>query len=76
MKKSDPSIGFGIIDPTMLERLTRNVRKTRNDCVLGFICRRFLSNILFFEVERRRCELDNIVGSVAIIEKVYERGKR
>lgn len=26
--------------------------------------------------ERRRCELDNIVGSMAIVEKIYERSKR
>ena len=49
----DTSTSFGIVDPTMLERLARDVREDRSDCVLGFICHRFLSDILFFEVERR-----------------------
>ena len=76
MKQSDSSVGFGVANPTMLERLKRDVRKNRSDCVLGFICHRFLSDVLFFEVERRWCELDNIVGSMAIVEKTYESDER
>ena len=72
----DTFTGFGVADPTMLERLKRDVRQARSDCVLGFISRWFLSDVLLFEVERRWWELDNIVGSVAIIEKVYKRSKR
>lgn len=53
MGVNDTSTGFGVANPTMLERLTRDVRKTRNDCVLGFICRLFLSDVLLFEVEGR-----------------------
>ena len=71
----DTFIGFGADDPTMLERLERDVRKTRSNCVLGFICRLFLSDVLLFEVEGRWGELDNIVGSMAIVERVYERGE-
>lgn len=51
--KDDNFIDSVLSDPTMLERLQRDVRKTRSDCVLGFICHLFLSDILFFEVERR-----------------------
>ena len=72
----DTSTSFAIVDPTMLERLERNVRRARSDCVLGFICCLFLSDVLLFEIKRRRCELDNIVGSIAIVEKIYERSKR
>ena len=72
----DTFTGFGAFGPTMLERLERDVRKARSDCNLGSVSRLFLSDVLFLEVERRWCELDNIVGSMAIIEKVYERGKR
>lgn len=54
MGSNDISSGFGATNPTMLERLERDVRKTRSDCVLGFICCLFLSDILLFEVERRR----------------------
>ena len=53
MKVNDTFTGFGAFGPTMLERLERDVRKTRSDCVLGFICRLFLSDVLLFEVERR-----------------------
>ena len=53
MKKSDPSIGFGADNPTMLERLKRDVWKDRSDCNLGSVSRLFLSDVLFFEVERR-----------------------
>ena len=60
----------------MLERLKRDVRKDRSDRNLGSVSRLFLSDVLLFEVERRWCELDSIVSSMAIIEKVYERGKR
>ena len=72
----DTSADFGIADPTMLERLERDVRKTRGNCTLGFICHLFLSDVLLFEVERRWWELDNIVGFMAIVEKVYKRSKR
>ena len=72
----DTFTGFGVVDPTMLERFERDVRRARSDYVLGFICRLFLSDVLLFEVKRRRCELDNIVGSIAIVEKIYERSKR
>lgn len=72
----DTSTGFGVADPTMLERLERDVRKTRGNCTLGIIHHLFLSDILSFRLERRRLELDNTVGSIAIVEKVYERGKR
>ena len=60
----------------MLERFEGDVWEARGDCVLGLVCLRFLSDILLFGLERRRCELDNIVGSMAIIEKIYERSKR
>ena len=53
MKKSDPSIDFGVVNPTMLERLERDVWETRNDCFLGFIYLLFLSDVPFFEIERR-----------------------
>ena len=76
MKQSDSSVGFGVANPTMLERLKRDVRETRGNCALGSVIRLFLSDVLFFEVEKRWCELDSIVGFMAIIEKVYERGKR
>ena len=59
----------------MLERFERDVWKTRGDCVLGLVCLRFLSDILLFGLERRRCKLDNVAGSMAIVEKVYERGE-
>lgn len=49
----DTSTGFGVVNPTMLERLERDVRKARSNCVLGFIGRLFLSDVLRFEVERR-----------------------
>ncbi len=52
MKENDPSVGFGVADPTMLERLERDVRRTRSDYALGFICSLFLSDVLFFEVEK------------------------
>ena len=60
----------------MLERLERDVRKARSDCNLGSVSRLFLSDVLLFEVEGRWWELDNIVGSMAIVEKVYKRSKR
>ena len=53
MKQSDSSVGFGVANPTMLERLKRDVRKARSDCNLGSVSRLFLSDVLFFEVERR-----------------------
>ena len=49
----DTFTGFGVVDPTMLERLERDVRKTRSDCNLGSVSRLFLSDVLLFEVERR-----------------------
>ena len=49
----DPSIGFGVADPTMLERLERDVWQTRSDCNLGSVSRLFLSDVLLFKVERR-----------------------
>ena len=55
MKESDPSISFGVDDPTMLERLERDVRKTRSNCNLGSVSRLFLSDVLLFEVEGRWC---------------------
>ena len=72
----DTFTGFGAVDPTMLERLERDVRKTRSDCNLGSVSRLFLSDVLLFEVEWRWWELDNVVGSMAIVEKVYKRSKR
>ena len=51
----DTFTGFGAVDPTMLERLERDVRKTRSNCNLGSVSRLFLSDVLLFEVERRRC---------------------
>lgn len=72
----DSSTSFGAVDPTMLERLERDVRKTRSDCNLGSVNRLFLSDVLLFEVERRWWKLDNIVGSMAIVEKIYKRSKR
>ena len=51
----DPSISFGVADPTMLERLERDVWQTRSDCNLGSVSRLFLSDVLLFEVERRWC---------------------
>ena len=75
-KLCDTFVGFGTADPTVLERLQRDVRKSRGDCVLGIIHHLFLSDILSFRLERRRLELDNIVGSMAIVEKIYERSKR
>ena len=72
----DTLIGFGAFDPTMLERLKRDVRKARSNCNLGSVSRLFLSDVLLFEVERRWWELDNVVGSMAIVEKVYKRSKR
>lgn len=71
----DTFTGFGVADPTMLERLERDVRKARSDCNLGFVSRLFLSDVLLFEVEGRWWELDNVVGSMAIVEKVYGRGE-
>ena len=53
MKQSDSSVGFGVANPTMLERLKRDVRETRGNCALGSVIRLFLSDVLFFEVERR-----------------------
>ena len=53
MKQSDSSVGFGVANPTMLERLKRDVRKDRSDCNLGSVSRLFLSDVLLFEVERR-----------------------
>lgn len=52
-RDNDTFAGFGVVDSTMLERLERDVRKIRNDCVLGFICHLFLSDVLHFEVARR-----------------------
>ena len=49
----DTSTDFRVVDPTMLERLERDVRKARSDCNLGSVSRLFLSDVLFFEVERR-----------------------
>ena len=49
----DTFTGFGAADPTMLERLERDVRKTRSNCNLGSVSRLFLSDVLLFEVERR-----------------------
>ena len=49
----DTSTGFGVVDPTVLERLERDVRKTRSDCNLGSVSCLFLSDVLLFEVERR-----------------------
>ena len=72
----DTFTGFGAFGPTMLERLERDVRKTRSNCNLGSVSRLFLSDVLLFEVERRWWELDNIVGFMAIVEKVYKRSKR
>ena len=60
----------------VLERFERDVWEARSDCVLGLICLLFLSDILLFGLERKRCKLDNIVGSMASVEKVYERAKR
>ena len=71
----DTSADFGVANPTMLERLERDVRKDRSDCNLGSVSRLFLSDVLLFEVERRWWELDNVVGSMAIVEKVYGRGE-
>ena len=72
----DTFTGFGADDPTMLERLERDVRKTRSDRNLGSVSRLFLSDVLLFEVEGRWWELDNVVGPMAIVEKVYEKSKR
>lgn len=36
----------------------------------------FFLMFYFFEVERRWWKLDNIVGSMAIVEKIYKRSKR
>ena len=72
----DTSIGFGVVDPTMLERFERDVRKTRSDRNLGSVSRLFLSDVLLFAIERRWWKLDNIVGSMAIVEKIYQRSKR
>ena len=72
----DTFIGFGAFDPTMLERLERNVRQARSDRNLGSVSRLFLSDVLLFEVERRWWELDNIVGFMAIVEKIYKRDER
>ena len=52
----DTFTGFGVADPTMLERLERDVRKTRSDCNLGSVSRLFLSDVLLFEVEGRWCD--------------------
>ena len=49
----DTFTGSVAADPTMLERLERDVRKTRSDCNLGSVSRLFLSDVLLFEVERR-----------------------
>lgn len=49
----DTFTGFGVADPTMLERLERDVRKARSDCNLGSVSRLFLSDVLLFEVEGR-----------------------
>lgn len=49
----DTFTGFGVADPTMLERLERDVRKDRSDCNLGSVSRLFLSDVLLFEVEGR-----------------------
>ena len=51
----DTYTGFGVADPTMLERLERDVRKIRNDCVLDSVNHLFLSDVLLFKVERRWC---------------------
>lgn len=59
----------------MLERFERDVWEARSDCVLGLVCLRFLSDILLFRLERRRCKLDNVAGFMAIVEKVYKRGE-
>ena len=72
----DTFTGFGVADPTMLERLERDVRKARSDCNLGSVSRLFLSDVLLFEVEGRWWKLDSVVGSMAIVEKVYKRSKR
>ena len=72
----DTSADFGVANPTMLERLERDVWKDRSDRNLGSVSRLFLSDVLLFEVERRWWELDNVVGSMAIVEKVYGRGER
>ena len=72
----DTFTGFVAADPAMLERLERDVRKTRSDCNLGSVSCLFLSDVLLFEVERRWWKLDNIVGFMAIIEKIYKRSKR
>ena len=72
----DTFTGFGVADPTMLERLERNVRRDWINRNLGSVSRLFLSDVLLFEVEGRWWELDNVVGSMAIVEKVYKRSKR
>ena len=72
----DTFTGFGAVDPTMLERLERDVRKTRSDCNLGSVNCLFLSDVLLFKVEGRWWELDNVVGSMAIVEKIYKRDER
>lgn len=53
MGVNDISSGFGATNPTMLERLERDVRKTRVYFDLDYICHLFLFNFLLFEVERR-----------------------
>ena len=76
MKANDSSTGFGAFDPTMLERLERNVWEDWSNCVLGFICHLFLSDVLLFEIERRWWELDNFVDFVSSWTTMLERYQR
>ena len=52
-RANDTFAGFWVVDSTMLERFERDVWETRNDCFLGFIYLLFLSDVPFFEIERR-----------------------
>lgn len=52
MGSNDISSGFGATNPTMLERLERDVRKTRVHFNLGFVDPLFLSDVLLFEVKK------------------------
>ena len=75
MQADDYLTCSGLDCQKMLERFERDVWEARSDCVLGLVCLRFLSDILLFRLERRRCKLDNVAGSMAIVEKVYKRGE-
>lgn len=72
----DTFTGFGTSDPTMLERLERNVRKPRVRFNLGFVDPLFLSDVLLSEVERRWCKLDNIVSLGSFWTTMWERNQK